>query len=288
MLRIACVCLLLVILPATPAKKEKIGYSVKRSGSVSEELSEISGWVFVNDSTLIAHNDSGNAPYLYVLNLDGSIRHKARIANVKNVDFEDIATDGKGFVYVGDIGNNSNRRKDLAIHKFRTAAILKDSVVPASTIFFSYADQQAFPPTEAALYYDSEALTYYDDSLWIFTKCRTKPFDGKCMIYPVSTAPGTYSLARRGFIVTGKSIWLKDGVTAAEMHNDDLYLQTYNRLMIYDFKSKNPALKTEIPLLPLSQKEAVAVKKDGTIYVVDEKQKLIGGGRMFIITQTGN
>jgi len=285
MLRIACFCLPLFLLPANPAEIRKDDFSIKRAGSVSEELSEISGWVFVNDSTLIAHNDGGNAPLLYVLNLDGTIRHTARIDNVKNIDFEDIATDGKGFLYLADIGNNENKRTDLAIHKIRTAGVLSDSVVNASTIFLSYAGQTAFPPQAKQLYFDSEALTYYNDSLWIFTKCRTRPFDGKSMIYSVPTTPGTYSLTSRSFIETGKKTWLLDGITAAEMHNDDLFLLTYNRLMICSFKGGKAVLKTTIPMAPISQKESVAVRKDGTIYVVDERQKLIGGGHIFVVTQ---
>jgi len=285
MLRIACFCLPLFILPANHSKSKKDDFSIKRSGSVSEELAEISGWVFVNDSTLIAHNDGGNDAVLYVLNLDGSIRHTAEIKDVKNVDFEDIATDNKGFLYVADIGNNENKRQDLVIYKVRIKDVLKDTVVQSSAIFLNYSEQTAFPPENRELYYDSEAITFYDDSIWIFTKCRTRPFDGKSLIYNVSTTPGIYTLKQRSFIETAKRTWLLDGVTAAEMHNDDLFLLTYNRLLIYDFRQKKAVLKTEVPMAPISQKESIAIRKDGTVYVVDERQKLLGGGTIFVITQ---
>lgn len=285
MLRIACFLLPLALLPAHSEKPDEVSFSLKRHGSVSEELDEISGWVFTDDSTLIAHNDSGNAPVLYVLNLDGTIRHRAAISNIRNIDFEDITTDGKGFLYLADLGNNNNKRQDLAIHKFSLKSILADSAVSAKTIFISYLEQQAFPPDLKQLYYDCEALACAHDSLWIFTKCRTQPFDGKSLVYSVSTKPGTYSLKQRGFIETGRRTWLVDGVTAADIRNDDLFLLTYNRILIYSFRNSKAELKATIPMTPVSQKEALAVRKDGTIYVADERQKIIGGGHIFVVTQ---
>lgn len=286
MLRIACLCLLLPLFPgAQKSQQDKESFSIKRSGTVDEALSEISGWVFVNDSTLIAHNDSGNDALLYVLNLNGSIRHTARIDHIKNIDLEDIAADDKGNLYVADIGNNRNTRKDLVIHKLRIASVLQDSVVTSSPIFFSYAEQEAFPPAGNQLYYDAEALVYDNDSLWIFTKCRTKPFDGKCRVYGIPTKPGTYAVNQRSWIVTGKSAWIKDAITAADFRNDSLYLLTYNRLLICDFKNRQPILRTTVPMLPLTQKEALAVDKNGVVYIADERVKLLGGGTIFTVTK---
>ncbi len=286
MLRIACLCLLLPLFPAPQRPVQpKEPYSIKRSGTVDKALGEISGWVFVNDSTLIAHNDSGNDPLLYVLNLDGTIRHTARINGVRNSDLEDIAADDKGNIYVGDIGNNANNRKDLAIYKLRIANVLSDSVVTSSPIFFSYAEQQAFPPANDQLYYDAEAFIYDNDSLWVFTKCRTKPFDGKCLVYGFPAKQGTYQPTKHSFIETGKSTWLKDAVTAADFHNDTLYLLTYNRLLICDFNNRKPVLKTTVQMQPLSQKEALAVNSKSVVYIADERVKLLGGGTIFTVTK---
>ena len=286
MLRIACLCLLLPLFPVPQRPlKPKDPFSIKRSGSVDTALSEISGWIFVNDSTLIAHNDSGNEALLYVLNLDGTIRHTALINGIRNSDLEDIASDDKGNLYVGDIGNNANNRKNLMIHKIRINSVLSDSVVTSSPIFFSYAEQEAFPPANEQLYYDAEALVYDNDSLWIFTKCRTKPFDGKCLVYGFPAKQGTYKPTHRSFIETGKSTWLKDAVTAADLRNDTLYLLTYNRLLICDFNNRKPVLKTTVSMLPISQKEALAVNSKGVIYIADERVKLLGGGTIFTVTK---
>lgn len=259
---------------------------VERKGSLPKELKEISGWVFVNDSTLIAHNDSGNEPILYVLNLDGTIRHQAKLQGTENVDFEDITTDRNGCIYLGDFGNNNNTRKDLAIYKIRTSDVLNNETVTGKTIAFSYADQQAFPPAATERYYDAEALAYYKDSLYIFTKCRTAPFDGKCMIYELPVTPGTYKAKRKTYLKTGKRGWLKDSVTAADIRNGELYLLTYTKMLVYTLgKDRKGLFKTQVSMLPISQKEALAVHKNGKIYVTDERQKLIGGGTIFVVTQ---
>lgn len=258
---------------------------VERKGSLPKKLKEISGWVFVNDTTLIAHNDSGNEPILYVLNLDGSIRHEALLTGTGNVDFEDITTDGKGHLYLGDFGNNLNTRRDLVIYKIKTAEVLRDETVGTRAIVFSYEDQKQFPPADTGRYYDAEALAYYKDSLYIFTKCRTSPFDGKCMIYELPVTPGTYKAKRKTYLKTGKRGWLKDSVTAADIYKNELYLLTYTKMLIYTLgEDRKGTFKTQVSMIPISQKEALAVRKNGTVYITDERQKLIGGGTIFVVT----
>jgi len=262
------------------------GSSVERKGKLPKKLKEISGWAFANDTTLIAHNDSGNDPILYVLNLDGSVRHEALISDVDNIDFEDITTDRKGYIYLGDIGNNTNEREDLVVYKIKTWNILNQDEVSAQAIHYSYPEQQAFPPADNERYYDSESLAYYNDSLYLFTKCRAEPFDGKCLVYQLPTKPGTYKAKRITYLRTGRRSWMLDGITSADIYKEKLYLLTYTRLMIYSFKDHVPEFDTQIGLKPISQKECVAVHKNGKIYVADEVQKIIGGGNIFVITNT--
>src|SRR6516165_11844808 len=50
------------------------------------------------------HNDSGNPPLLFAIRGDGCIVRQFRVA-VPNIDWEDIAIDDQGHLYVGDIGN---------------------------------------------------------------------------------------------------------------------------------------------------------------------------------------
>src|SRR3954464_12793012 len=54
------------------------------------------------------HNDSGNPNFLFAVRRDGTLIREYAI-NVPNVDWEDIALDDDGHLYLGDIGNNGAR-----------------------------------------------------------------------------------------------------------------------------------------------------------------------------------
>ncbi len=260
--------------------------NAKRFASLPRSLKEISGWVFVNDSTLIAHNDSGNEPLLYVLNLDGTIRHTSRIKDVENIDFEDITFDGKQHVFVGDIGNNANKRQDLVVYKLKLDKILSESEVEAKAIAFSYPDQTSFPADKKEFYFDAEALTFHNDSLFIFTKNRTVPFNGSCKVYALPTKAGNYKATWKYDLLIGKRDWYRDAITSGQFYKNELILLTYNRILFYSINSNFPKFETQIALTPITQKEALAVRNKDLIYVADERQKIIGGGNMYHIKRT--
>lgn len=61
------------------------------------------------------HNDSGNAPVLYAIRQDGSLVGEFKV-DAPNVDWEDIAIDQRGRLYVGDLGNNGRRRQEVQVY----------------------------------------------------------------------------------------------------------------------------------------------------------------------------
>jgi hypothetical protein len=62
------------------------------------------------------HNDSGNLPALFAIRRDGSLVREYAV-DVLNIDWEDIATDDDGHLYLGDIGNNAGRLPVRAIYR---------------------------------------------------------------------------------------------------------------------------------------------------------------------------
>ncbi len=62
------------------------------------------------------HNDSGNAPLLFAVRRDGSVVRRFRLA-IPNLDWEDIATDDAGHLYLGDIGNNAGFLRVRTIYR---------------------------------------------------------------------------------------------------------------------------------------------------------------------------
>ena len=64
------------------------------------------------------HNDSGNPPELFAVRLGGDLVRAYRVA-APNVDWEDIATDDSGNLYIADIGDNKLILPIHGIHQLR-------------------------------------------------------------------------------------------------------------------------------------------------------------------------
>jgi hypothetical protein len=62
------------------------------------------------------HNDSGNPPALFAVRRDGTLLKAYRI-RMPNVDWEDIAVDDDGHLYLGEIGNNGTLLPLRAVYR---------------------------------------------------------------------------------------------------------------------------------------------------------------------------
>lgn len=264
----------LFVFTSTFAQKKKVG-------TLSEGLTEISGLTFINETVMVGHNDGGDAPKLYLMDVKGNLLHTVLIDGANNIDWEDIAYDGKEYLYIADNGNNNNDRKDLVIYKVSTKDILTKKSIPSEKINISYNEQTAFPPEKTDLYFDAESLAFYKNELYIFTKCRAFPFDGVSYCYTVPTNPGTYKLDKKTQIVIGKDGWWKDSSTGADVRGDKFYILTYNRLLIYKLENNTFIKESEMLMEPISQFEAIAINEKGEIYIADENNSLLGGGNIY-------
>jgi hypothetical protein len=261
-----------------------IGQKINKIGKLPKVINESSGLILYNDTLLITHNDSGDKPILYFVNLQGNLIHQITISNAINNDWEEITKDDVGNIYIGDFGNNQNKRKNLTIYKITPENLLKMTNVDAKIISFSYPDQCAFPPSDSLLNFDAEAMCFYNDSIWIFTKCRAVPFHGNSFIHAVPSNPGNYNATAKGSLFIGDSGFTKDAVTGATIGNSLLYLTTYNRIVVYEFENNTFHFKKIIHTTPYSQKEAITISKDhSTLFLTDEVQKIIGGGNLYKI-----
>ena len=140
-------------------------------GNFGSQLDENSGLIFWGNS-LWTINDSGNDPILFqVDSSNAQIIASIWVENVSNVDWEAI-TQSDLFIYIGDFGNSSGDRTDLKIIRLSKTEILnrtKDTI-SASIIQYSYNDQTDFTSSPLQTTYDAEALYWFNDSLYIFTK----------------------------------------------------------------------------------------------------------------------
>jgi hypothetical protein len=62
------------------------------------------------------HNDSGGKAALYAMDLKGNpLGGPLQIEGATNQDWETVCLDTQGRMWIGDLGNNKNKRKDLKI-----------------------------------------------------------------------------------------------------------------------------------------------------------------------------
>lgn len=247
---------------------------------LSDELEEISGLEIINDTLLAAINDGGNDPIIYLISREGKLVKKVTVDNAKNKDWEDLTRDDK-HLYIADIGNNECKRKKLKIYKVEIKELLQKSSVEAEKIEINYNDQVCYPPPKDSLYYDSEGIAYANDSLIIFTKTKASPWDGKSFIYKVPAKAGDYDLTKQKELFIGNKGWWADAITAVDIYDDKLYILTYDRMIIYSYKDL--IKQEELKFGKLTQKESIVIFDERTIFVADEKHKILGGGNLYQI-----
>ena len=253
------------------------------SFELPSSLNEISGLEIINDSLLIGINDGGNSPKVYLLNFKGELLKKVEITNAKNKDWEDITTDGT-YIYIGDVGNNSNKRKHLKIYKVKIKDLLNKREVKADEIIFNYGEQIAFPPSNDSLFYDVEGITFYNDSIWIFSKNRAPNNNGYSSIYKLSTTPGKYTVQKSDSVFIGANGWLTDGITAVDVFNDHFCFLTYNRYIVKKVQNDIFEDVYEFTFDDFTQRESIVVLNSKTLFVADEKNPLAGDVKLYKIT----
>lgn len=129
--------------------------------------------------TFWVHNDSGNLPYLFAVRRDGGLIRSYRVA-APNLDWEDVAVDDRGHVYLGEIGNNDLRLRVRAIYRIDEPDPTMPSegpLKPSSATYYRFADGDRF---------DAESLFIADGRAYLIAK-RT---DGKdAALYAVPLDP---------------------------------------------------------------------------------------------------
>ena len=62
------------------------------------------------------HNDSGNAPVLFAMTREGEVLGGFPVS-VRNDDWEDVAADDEGHLFIGDVGNNNGGRRQVMVYR---------------------------------------------------------------------------------------------------------------------------------------------------------------------------
>jgi hypothetical protein len=266
-----------------------------------EPIREMSGIVKSKryDDVYWVHNDSGDQPRLFAIDSEGKVifpgwmdvygelavegkqqwqGHSIRVA--ANIDWEDIAVDEE-FLYVADMGNNGNARRDLGVYvipELNPRAVGETRALKFLPIRFP--DQDNFPGER--WHYDSEAIFVFEDNLYFISKHR-KPgeiagYESGAVLYRLDTRyTDKFNILEQ--VDTHDAITL---ATAADLSPDGnrLAVLSYQQLWIFDkpgqgdqfFSSKTYKLDLDYTSMGLS--EAVTWSDDNTIWIGSESRSV--------------
>jgi hypothetical protein len=145
------------------------------------------------DNVWWVHNDSGDSPRLFAIDSTGAA-HLAPwrasqyatgavtvdtsdrpawpgldLGSAAHIDYEDMAVEDS-VLYVGDIGNNGNARRDLGIYVIPEPYYYARRTRPMTHLRIRYPDQTTYPAEKWD--YDAESLFVDDGTLYVLTKRR--------------------------------------------------------------------------------------------------------------------
>ncbi|HEA28583.1 MAG TPA: hypothetical protein ENH91_01075 [Leeuwenhoekiella sp.] len=256
-----------------------------KKASLSRDLSEVSGIAFYKGNpTLYVIADHSNPNIIYGLNDAGEIVQQILVANAKNEDWEDLATDNKNRLFIGDFGNNDNARKDQTIYTIKDISAFKKEkdTAYATKTTFTLADQQNFPAKLDNRNFDIEAFIYKDNFFYFFTHNRDRRnFDGMSKVYKIPATAGNFKASP---IASYKLCTdnINCAITSAVLSPDEktLLLLTYNTVYkLTDFTDADffGGNIEKFPLGHSSKKEAIAFKDSTTVFIADERRAQSGG-----------
>lgn len=256
--------------------------TLKVEFSLPKKLKEVSGITLSPDKkTIWAIEDKGNKNVVYGLNTQGELVADVLVENAENDDWEDIIKDPQGNIYIGNFGNNDNDRQNLSILKLDLKDASQKTTKAIQTTKFHYEGQTEFPPKKSNLLYDCEAFVEMDGNFYLFTKNRSKGFDGTFLVFKVPNKEGDFEAKLIGRLkLDGK--YSDAAITSATINStkDKIVLLNHKNIRILSGFTANDFNSAKIQKIPLnhnSQKESVVFLNDKTLLIADEADKKTGG-----------
>jgi hypothetical protein len=265
----------------------------KKEVTVDPKLREISGIEFDKDKHLWAINDGGNEAKLYRLNESGAVAREVLITNAKNIDWEDMTQNTFGHFFLGDFGNNEQERKWLTIYKIENPIDIKTDTIEAEIIKFTYPELDGKPIPPDKRNYDLEAFVAFGRNLYLFTKNRTKPFNGITNVYKVGDHAANFNAELVDSFQTCTTLEEFCWITSAALSPDRTKLVLLDSTSIWLFENfKGDKFfsgdVSRINLGIVTQKEAITFYDSNTIVFTDEEFVGIGGNTYTIKLDEAN
>lgn len=240
-------------------------------------LDGTSGLEFVSATSLWTHNDNGSGAFLYEIDQQGSLLRTLEITNAAAVDFEDMAQDNVGNLYVGDFGNKLNNRTDLKIYRIPSPDQITGTTVQADVIEFILPDQSEFPPPKGEENFDIESMFHFNGSLYLFT--RNRGLSRQCKVYKLPDSPGQHSATLMG------SFSMNTQISGADISPDGktmVLLSSKTLWIFYDFIGNAFFSGGHTTLdMPFTQKEGVVFSDNETLLMVDNREENPTHGKLY-------
>ncbi len=274
------------LLYACSSKSQETNF--KEVFTLDKKHTEVSGMIFhAPTQKLWMLQDKGNPSELYVYSADGTFENTVIVNNQENTDWEDLSQDKNGNIYIGNFGNNDNKRKDLRILKVDAATIQFNSVNVSQETTFYYEDQTEFPPKKSNLLYDCEAFVATNEAFYLFTKNRSKGFDGTFYVYKVPNKNGSFKAEKIATLKTCDQ-YKSCAITGAALNKNgnEIALLTHDKVLLIPFVNDDSFKQENITTKELghnSQKEAITFKSDNQLFMADESEKGKKGGTVFML-----
>ncbi len=227
----------------------------------TELVKESSGLVAssVRENSFFTHSDSFNRAELELLTLNDDVVDvkKFKIDCAFNFDWEDIASDGKGVLFIADTGDNWRIRDLKRIYCVSELELLQNGrTKPFRVIKFRYKRDDF-----SSFVTDCEACYFKNDKLYLFSK---EAGVTSLFVLPLDSKKRFLEAERVSSAV------ISDKVTAVDVSDDGkvIALLTYSKLyLMYENYAKSFDLD-------LGQCEAVAFGDSNTIYISNESGSL--------------
>ncbi len=252
--------LLLIITACQPTSLLSI------EGSITNSLTEVSAAeIDLNSDIVWTIQDAGNSNNLFGLNLKGHIVRNIDISNAKNKDWEDLTSDSIGNIYIGDFGNNNEKRKKFRILKVKYDD-LNNTSAKAEIIEFKLPKDQDSK--------DFESFFLFKNSFYLMSK-EHKEF----RIFRVPNVIGKHeAILKSSNNLEGKN----NKITSADISDDGktVILLNHDKLWkITNFKADDFFSGT-IEMVDFnhnSQKEGICFKTENEVIITDERKGSEGG-----------
>jgi hypothetical protein len=252
---------------STGFKRNKGEYFISSLARLPSGFLQTSGLAVADEEDVYwTHTDSGGKNHLYRITPEGELIDTLVVKGAKNRDWEDLARDDQGNIYIGDFGNNLNQRKDLRIYKVN----IPDDTV--EEIHFNFQDQDQFPPERKNMNFDVEGFFWKDGALHLFSKNRGI----KCMKhYILPDQPGNYEVA------PVQEIFLNGMITGADISPDKktFALLSYGKVYLFKVDEKSGLLSNPYKCIPFTK----GAQSEGLVFI-NENDFIISNetGRLFL------